>query len=331
VGEDVTYAKRNLKDYEAEGIIADLHLHSTDYFEKSRGEFEAILQKDPQNADANRGLGYWYMRKDDLDKAEEYFQKAAKLGSTDARVHYLVAQALYRKGERDAQTLYDMMQSLQTAIKYDRDFAEAYNLEGYVYSSMRDYPNAIEAVRTAVRLNPRNEHFQMNLAQQYMTAEKYDDAIFVFNKLKDSPDQSIAENATRLMATAHELKEKPLLRLSTREQPKDDSQEIQSSADSEELKAMEARQRGEDTSKPDSRPMKYVTGKLVGVDCSKQPSAILRVSQGQKIYKFMAPSVSKMLVIGANEFSCLWKDRKVSVNYRESGPLQGDVVSVEVY
>ena len=45
----------------------------------------------------------------------------------------------------------------------------------------------------------------------------------------------------------------------------------------------------------------------------------------------IAPSVKKVLVIGANEFSCLWKDRKVSVNYHESGPLRGDLVSVEVY
>jgi tetratricopeptide (TPR) repeat protein len=331
VGEDVTYAMRRMKDYEADGIIADLHLHSRDYFDKAGGEFEAILKKDPENADANRGLGYWYMHNNDLDKAEEYFQRAAKLGSTDARVHYLVAQALFRKGDRDPQTMYDMIQALQLAIKYDRNFAEAYNLQGFVYSNMRDFPNAIEAIKTAIRINPRNEHFQLNLAQEYMAADKYDDAIALFEKLKNSSDESIAESATRQVATARELKDKPLLRLSTREQPKDDSKEVASSADSEELKAMEARQHGEDIAKPDTRPMKYVTGKLVAVDCAQQPRAILRVLQGQKTYKLTAPSVSKMLVIGANEFSCLWKDRKVSVNYRESAPLQGDVISVEVY
>src|SRR5207245_759706 len=55
VGEDVTYGMRKIKDYEAEAIIADLHLHAADYFEKAGPEFEAILKKEPDNSDANRG------------------------------------------------------------------------------------------------------------------------------------------------------------------------------------------------------------------------------------------------------------------------------------
>lgn len=331
VPEDVTYAMRKMKDYEASAIIADLHLHARDYFEKSRPEFEAVLKEDHENLDALRGLGYWYMRKGDLDKAGEYFQKAAKLGSTDARVHYMVAQALFSKGDRDPQTMYDMMQALQSATKYDANFADAYNLEGIVLSNMRDFPNAIEAIKTAIKLNPRNEHYRLNLAQMYMQADRYDDAIALFEKLKESSDPEIADSATRQMALAHEFKDKPLMRLSARTQPAKDDKELAGSADSDELKAMEARQRGEDTEKPDTRPMKYVTGKLLSVDCEKEPRAVLKVLQGQKTYNFIAPSVKKVLVIGANEFSCLWKDRKVSVNYHESGPLRGDLVSVEVY
>src|SRR5205085_484660 len=94
VGEDVTYAMRKMKDYEADAAIADLHLHSSDYFEKAAGELEGVLRKDPDNADAYRGLGYWNLRKGDFDKAEEHFKHAAVLGSTDARVHFFVAQAM---------------------------------------------------------------------------------------------------------------------------------------------------------------------------------------------------------------------------------------------
>src|SRR5207244_3163558 len=138
-------------------------------------------------------------------------------------------------------------------------------------------------------------------------------------------------------------KTKPLLQFNQRPQPASDAQEIATSTDAKELKAMEARQRGEDDASteakkkeendagPDNRPMKYVTGKLLAVDCGQEPRAVLRVLLGQKTYKFTAPSVNKVLVIGANEFSCLWKDRKISVNYRENSALQGEVVSVEVY
>src|SRR5205807_1549200 len=55
VGEDVTYGVRKMKDYEADAAVADLHLHSRDYFEKAAGEFEAVLAKAPDNADAYRG------------------------------------------------------------------------------------------------------------------------------------------------------------------------------------------------------------------------------------------------------------------------------------
>ena len=332
VPEDVTYASRKMKDYEANAVIADLHLHSRDYFDKAEGELEAVLKQDPENAEAIRGLGYWYMRKGDLDKAGEYFQHAAKLGSTDARVYYMVAQSIYRKGDPDPQAMSDMMQALQKATHYDPAFADAYNLEGFVLSSMHDFPNAIAAIKKAVELNPRNEHFKMNLAQEYMAADKFDDAIALFDKLKDSADESIATTATTQLAQAREYKDKPLMRLSERSQPASDDKEIAASADSDELKAMEARQRGDEVEeKPDTRPMRYVTGKLVSVDCAKEPSAVLRVVGGQKTYTFTVPSAKRVVVIGANEFSCFWKDRKVSVNYHESGPLKGDVVSVEVY
>jgi hypothetical protein len=176
-----------------------------------------------------------------------------------------------------------------------------------------------------------------------MAFEKFDDAIALFDKLRSSGDDSIAKPAETQLAIAKDLKDKPLMRLSQRPQMENTTKEIASSADSEELRAMEARQRGQDLtttekkeikaaeSKPDKRPMKYLTGKLVTVDCGQEPRAVLQVSQGQKTYKLVAQSAKKILVIGADEFSCLWKDRKISVNYRESAPLQGDVVSVEIY
>src|SRR5438270_8864838 len=161
--------------------------------------------------------------------------------------------------------------------------------------------------------------------------------------MRSRGDNSIAKQADAQLATAKEMKDNALMRLSQRPQMENTTKEIANSADSEELRAMEARQRGQDLtttekkeikaaeSKPDMRPMKYLTGKLVTVDCGEEPRAVLRVSQGQKTYKLVAQSSKKILVIGADEFSCLWKDRKISVNYRESAPLQGDVVSVEVY
>ena len=37
-----------------------------------------------------------------------------------------------------------------------------------------------------------------------------------------------------------------------------------------------------------------------------------------------------LLLIGADEFSCGWKNRPVAVNYKAGGKADGDLVSLEV-
>jgi hypothetical protein len=44
----------------------------------------------------------------------------------------------------------------------------------------------------------------------------------------------------------------------------------------------------------------------------------------------LASQSKKLILIGAEEFSCSWKKRKVSVNYRQSGDDQGNLVSLEL-
>ncbi|MCU1305742.1 MAG: hypothetical protein JWN45_437 [Acidobacteriaceae bacterium] len=335
--EDVTYSTRKLKDKDGEvdALIADIHQHSTDYVEQATGEYERILQKNPEHAGAYRGLGYAYLRKGDLDKAMENFRHAARLGSSDARVYYFVAFSMFRKNgtyEQDPEVLVEMNTALDKAVHLNPNYAEAYNLRGYVLGNARNYPSAIAAIKYAIRLSPRNEQYQSNLGNQYLLAQRYDDAIAMFDHLKNSTDPAIASRAAEQAQTAREWKEKPLLQLGADDRRRYESSQWQpkgDSADKEELKAMEDEQHG--ISAPDSRPMRYVSGRLLAIDCSHEPRAVLSVKDGTKSYKLNVASIKKVLVVGADEFSCLWKERKISVNYKESAPLQGDVVSVEVY
>jgi len=333
--EDVMYSHKKIKDYEAEALIADIHQHSPDYVEQSTGEYERILQKDPQNAGAYRGLGYAYLRKGDMVKAMENFRHAASLGSTDARVYYFVALSLFRKTgtyEQDPEVLVDMNQALDKAVQLDPNYADAYNLRGYVLGNARNYPAAIAAIKNAIRLSPRNEQYQSNLANQYLLAQRYDDAIALFDYLKNSSDPAIAKTAAEQAQTARQWKEKPLLQMGAEDKRRYESSQWQPKGDSpdkEELKAMEDEQHG--IAPPDTRPVRYVSGKLLSIDCTHEPRAILNVKDGTRATKLNVASIKKVLVMGADEFSCLWKERKISVNYKESAPLQGDVVSVEVY
>ena len=43
-----------------------------------------------------------------------------------------------------------------------------------------------------------------------------------------------------------------------------------------------------------------------------------------------ASDYKNLLVIGEDQFSCEWANRPVSVNYRATGKLAGEVVSIEL-
>jgi hypothetical protein len=51
---------------------------------------------------------------------------------------------------------------------------------------------------------------------------------------------------------------------------------------------------------------------------------------GMKTYRLHTSDFKTMLVIGQDQFSCDWKNRIVSVNYRAVGNNAGELVSVEV-
>jgi hypothetical protein len=68
----------------------------------------------------------------------------------------------------------------------------------------------------------------------------------------------------------------------------------------------------------------------VSSDCSKPPEAIVTVLSGMTTYKLHSPDYKSLLVIGEDQFSCEWKNRLVSVNYRAVGKNQGELVSIEV-
>ena len=71
-------------------------------------------------------------------------------------------------------------------------------------------------------------------------------------------------------------------------------------------------------------------GKLVSVDCSQTPVAVLTVVSTKKTLKLRTENYKSLLLIGADDFSCSWKDRPVAVNYKAGGKADGDMVSLEV-
>ena len=66
------------------------------------------------------------------------------------------------------------------------------------------------------------------------------------------------------------------------------------------------------------------------VDCSQAPAAVVTIASEGTVLKLRAPDYKSLLLIGASDFSCDWRDRAVTVNYKPGGVSDGDLVSLEV-
>jgi hypothetical protein len=82
--------------------------------------------------------------------------------------------------------------------------------------------------------------------------------------------------------------------------------------------------------KPDARPVLFLKGKLVAATCRASGAATLTVAAGKKTVHLSTPDYKQLVVIGANGFSCDWKDVNVAANYRASPGNTGDLVSLEL-
>jgi len=81
---------------------------------------------------------------------------------------------------------------------------------------------------------------------------------------------------------------------------------------------------------PNKTPPKFPKGVVTVVDCSSSPAATLTVVSGKKSWKMQVADSAHVLLIGADQFSCSWKQQKVAINYRETGDTVGNVVSIEI-
>ena len=81
---------------------------------------------------------------------------------------------------------------------------------------------------------------------------------------------------------------------------------------------------------PDKRAVQFVKGRLVSVDCTQSPAAVLTVSTAKKAMKLRTDNYKNLMLVGADEFSCDWKGRAVAANYKAGGKSDGDLVSLEL-
>jgi Flp pilus assembly protein TadD len=334
--DDAGYSVTKLDEADVKVVLADLHLHSPGSLDQAMREFQEALALSPRHAAAHRGLGYAYLVKQQFTQADEHFRQAARVEPNNALLHYYFALLMERQGAAAGDRIEDpwaMKREAEKAISLAPDFAGGYSLLAAAESSIGNLEAAIADIKKAVRLSPRNDLYVAALAQDYLLAQKWDDAAALLDYLTGSDDPKLAASAADDLKLLPALRRTPPPVVARREQPQDWSQyDDPQWRRRTPVPAPPATASGEEAAPqaPDNRPIKFLKGKLLQVDCSHAPAAVLTVLAGKTTRKLRTRDSRTLVLVGADSFSCGWRDRDVAVNFREGGQADGDLVSLEL-
>ncbi|MCU1300595.1 MAG: hypothetical protein JWQ87_879 [Candidatus Sulfotelmatobacter sp.] len=285
------------------------------------------------NEIAHRALAWDHLQHREFDATAEELGNAAALNPRDTWIRYYLSLLKYRVSQAkhtDIQGLPNMLQDLRAVLEWYPEFADAYDLTATARREGGGPAAAMQAERAAIQLSPRNQQYMYHLAEIYVEDKKWEAARALLERLKSSSDSTVAAEAReRLGQIGNEQKygvsagTSPAKKLTTQTSPFDVLEQ-------DAAKRAAAARTTEEVAGGDKRPAKFLKGRLLGVDCSQPPTAVLTVISGGAVLKLRTADYKALLLIGAETFSCDWNDRSVSVNYKAGGLSDGDLVSVEV-
>ena len=337
--EEIGASVQPVSEADAQAFLAEAALRLPEHREQAVKELQSIIgQPKLENAVAHRALAWDHMEKKEFDQATEELDKATELDDRDPWLHYYKALVKYRQREGTGESfrgLANMIQDLRAVLDWDPDFAEAYNLLAMARLEGGGIRSAMEAMKTATQLSPRNQTYPLNMARVYMAAKQWDDAAALLENLKTSQNPQVAQAAKKNLENLPTLKKYGVLPqtevASVPPKPPDEPKHSkQETADTGEEPSSEHELRGPAASQIDKRKVQFLKGKLVSVDCAQEPIAVLTVVAGKKTLKLRSEDYKSITLIGTDEFSCDWKDRSVAINYRAGGKADGDLVSLEI-
>jgi hypothetical protein len=284
---------------------------------------------------AHRILAWDHIQHNEFDEASTELSDAAALNQRDMWLRYYLSILKYRVAQTkhaDMQGLPNMMLDLRAVLEWYPEMADAYDLLALARNEGGSTPSAMQAERAAINLSPRNELYTYHLAQIYVSSKNWEASQILLDRLKASSDPKIVALAKELIdRSVAERKYGIPLGAGTFPQPKLTPQKSPFDVLEEDAAKREAAEKvSQSSGKEDTRPTKFIKGRLVDVDCSQSPAAILTVSAGGAELKLRAADYKSLLLIGAPDFSCEWHNVQVSVNYKPGGSANGDVVSLEV-
>ncbi len=343
--DDIGMAVSPVKDEEARAVIDDVMARVPEHRDQALHDLRQLTEDPKGNEAAHRGLARDDLRQKKFDAAADELDKAADLNPRDPWIWYYRSVLKYQRAQatrQEMQGLANMMQDLRAVTDWYPELADAYNMLGMARVEGGGFNSALEAQRQAIALAPRNVEYQFNLGQIYVAGKKWDLAREVFTRLKTGPDRAAAAAAKQQLEDLETLQKYGVRPQRARESeaPAGAASTPWAGASAPAVAESSAQDQDEETAaaaKPvpvnpaKTGPVQFLKGKIVSSDCSKPPEATVTILSGMTTYKMHASDYKSLLVIGEDQFSCEWKNRLVSVNYRAVGKHEGELVSIETH
>jgi tetratricopeptide (TPR) repeat protein len=337
--DDLGASVQPVSENDAQSLVAEMALRLPEHRAQAAKRLQALVS-DPktENAISHRALGWFHIDAGEFEPASEELSKAAELNARDPWVHFYLALAKYRQGQptKEYHGLSNMIQDLRAVLDWNNDFAEAYNMLAVARLEGGGIHAATESIRQAIQLSPRSEQYLFTLAQIYEADKQWDQATALLERLSNSRDSNIVEAARRSLEDLPTLKKYGVLpqrnASATRPQAVTEPDHSEPSPKESEGSADDRQHESTAATEPliDKRKVQFLKGRLIAIDCTQSPVAVLTIAAGTRTMKLRTENYKSLALIGADEFSCAWKNQPVSINYKAGGKIDGDLVSLEL-
>jgi tetratricopeptide (TPR) repeat protein len=336
---------------EAQALVAEMTLRVPEHRDEARKELASIIdQPKLDNVVAHRALAWDFMQKKDYEHAIEELSNAITLDAKDPMTHYYLSLCKYQQAQSSGQEmkgLANMMQDLHLVLDWDHEFAEAYYMLAVAQTEGGGVRAATDSIRAAIQLSPRKPNYVLELARIYEAGKNWDAATALLQHLAANSNAEVASAASKDLQDLPYIKKYGIPPVSSASSA-GTAKAVASTAGATVTSAAQktnppkpttqASDENEESSEQtppqpqiDKRPIHYAKGKLISVDCSQPPVAIVTVTTGAKTMKLRTSDYKSLMLVGVDTFSCDWTNRSVSVNYKAGGKADGDLVSLEVH
>jgi tetratricopeptide (TPR) repeat protein len=154
-----------------------LALHRKGQHELAMQRYVAILQRDPNHADALYYVAVLALQEGQIAEGIKVIGRALDVRQPQARFHNLLGQAHLRQNQD-----HDALTAFGRAIETDAGFADAYGNRGTLLAEMKRLPEALADFDRALKLRPDNPADLCNRAGVLSDLGRLDEALMGFDR-----------------------------------------------------------------------------------------------------------------------------------------------------